>query len=150
MPLLFEDGSAFASGRTTYSSLPCWPKDKPRLQLPIKLNGLATLAVLDTGGLYLICNPEICEELGLGSDGSEPAKIKIQGIMVTGKLERIEVQISAEKGQTLQFQATAFVPVDSPISDLPTFLGWHCCIERLRFAVDPQSEQFYFGPCQGD
>jgi hypothetical protein len=28
---------------------------------------------------------------------------------------------------------------------LPTYLGWHGCLERLCFAVDPIREQFFFG-----
>lgn len=48
----------------------------------------------------------------------------------------------------MTFDVTAFVPHLTPGENwpFPTFLGWHCCLERIRFAIDPAEEKFYFGP----
>jgi hypothetical protein len=32
--------------------------------------------------------------------------------------------------------------------DLPSFIGLNGCLERMRFAVDPTSDSFYFGPLE--
>ena len=45
--------------------------------------------------------------------------------------------------------ATVFVPdlkPDQAWGDLPSFIGLSGCLERMRFAVDPATEMFYFGP----
>ncbi len=41
-----------------------------------------------------------------------------------------------------------FVPEASyeGISEMPSILGWHGCLDRLRFGVDPVTDTFYFGP----
>ena len=53
------------------------------------------------------------------------------------------------EGESLAIDATAFVPALTPRQqwdgELPCVLGLRFCLERMRFAVDPQRELFYFG-----
>ena len=53
----------------------------------------------------------------------------------------------ADEGSDLEIETTAFVPVldESEIWELPMFLGMQGCLERVRFAIDPTKERFYFG-----
>ena len=32
------------------------------------------------------------------------------------------------------------------VPELPSILGLHSCLERVRFAFDPATDTFYFGP----
>ena len=54
----------------------------------------------------------------------------------------------AEEGSGLELEVTAFVPrhrvsldQDQPLA----IMGLWRCLEKIRFAVDPSSDTFYFG-----
>ena len=58
----------------------------------------------------------------------------------------IELRLLADEGDSLTVDATAFIPdVEEYWGDLPTFIGLTGFLERLRFAVDPSTDTFYFG-----
>jgi hypothetical protein len=59
-----------------------------------------------------------------------------------GWLERIELQFPAVLGEPLSLDATWFVCEDWPG---PMVFGWKGCLERLRSALDPSEDAFYFG-----
>ncbi|MBI3732481.1 MAG: hypothetical protein HY259_03370 [Chloroflexi bacterium] len=73
----------------------------------------------------------------------------IRGIWYSGRLYLLNLTLLAIEGYSLELSATAFVP-DSEWAEswghLPSFLGLPGCLERLRFAVDPSTDTFYFGP----
>jgi len=52
------------------------------------------------------------------------------------------MRFRATEGQPLLVEATWFVSPDWPG---PLVLGWKGCLERFRFALDPNEERFYFG-----
>ncbi|HEV7589055.1 MAG TPA: retropepsin-like aspartic protease [Longimicrobium sp.] len=115
-----------------------------RLLIPIRLGEITTDAVLDTGGAYLILHPELAAELGLDREsGLSIERVSVRGNAIDGVLHRFPVTIPATSGDTLTFEATVFVPSHW---DLPTYMGWHGCLERLRIAVDPTAETLFFGP----
>jgi len=64
---------------------------------------------------------------------------------VEGRLERTAVSILADEGDSLDIEATAFV---SPDWKDVTFLGYSGLLERIRFAIDPRENLFYFGAAQ--
>jgi len=154
MLLRFENEDPFAQGRCTYEYRPASEReDTPRIIVPVQIEGIATRAIIDTGGVYLICDPEIAEFLTLDpteSLGTET--LGIRGMRYAGNLYRLLLGLMATEGEELQVEVTAFVP-QLAISDewaLPSFLGLQGCLERLRFAVDPSHETFYFGPTHID
>jgi hypothetical protein len=61
---------------------------------------------------------------------------------VEGCIERIPVRFRSTDGATVEVQATWFVSADWPG---PTVIGWKGCLERLRFAFDPNLDWLYFG-----
>lgn len=148
--LKLEDGTPFVSGRSDYQYLPVGEGDLfHRVIVQIQIDGIDMEAMLDTGGVYLICPPDMASLLSLQtSDADESIEIKIRGIKVRGRLYRRSVRFLADAGQNLDFEATLFVPDENSnlVWNLPAFLGMHGCLERIRFAVDPGQEQFYFGP----
>jgi hypothetical protein len=70
-------------------------------------------------------------------------------VLVHGRLYRLNLTLLADEGEDLTIQTTAFVPEPDEAEgwgDMPCILGLYGCLERLRFAVDPHTEPFYFGP----
>ncbi len=67
---------------------------------------------------------------------------------IRGDLYRLPLKFLAAEGESVELEATAFVPnFDQSIwQNAPTFLGFRDCLDRLRFAIDPSEEKFYFGP----
>ena len=60
------DGTSFPTGSVNYIYGPAHEQDKSsRIILQVEIEGLKTLAVLDTGGIYLVCSPEIGRALKL-------------------------------------------------------------------------------------
>ncbi len=76
-------------------------------------------------------------------------ELLFRGVIVHGRLHRVNLTLFAEEGESFTLEATAFVPNpgDEEIwEDIPCILGLFGCLERARFAVDPSTETFYFGP----
>lgn len=149
MPLKFQDEDAdFSIGCCQY-----FPDSSgKKILIFVDLPGWGSIsAQVDTGGLYLILDPEVARAIGLeASRGLEIQKINIAGQIYSGNLHRVEITIPAEIGIGVSIQATTFVPDLPPNEDwaLPNFMGWHGCLERLRFGVDPLTDTFYFGPIE--
>lgn len=103
-------------------------------------------AVVDTGGAYLILRPDVAARAGL-TVPIHREKIVIRGFTYSGGVHRVAVAIPAEAGDSLHFEATAFVPEleDGEHWPLPSYLGWQGCLERIRLALDPGRERAYFG-----
>lgn len=65
-----------------------------------------------------------------------------------GYLYRLHVNFEADTGADLIVEATAFVPLwdaQEAWGDWPVFIGPGGGLERMRFAIDPGTDTFYFG-----
>jgi hypothetical protein len=56
-------------------------------------------------------------------------------------MEIIPVEFEADEGSPLNVEATWFVADGWPG---PVVIGWKGCLERLRLALDPDQDTFYF------
>jgi hypothetical protein len=66
-----------------------------------------------------------------------------------GNLYRIGVVFPADEGNDIMIDATVFVPDQEwqeSWGEHPGYIGLEGCLERMRYAVDPGNDQFYFGP----
>jgi hypothetical protein len=148
--LRFEDGRLFSQGTCTFLYRPATEQDTtPRIMIGVQIEDFYTEAAVDTGGVYLVCNPETAGFLKLDPDSAlSTDKVGIRGSSVPGTLHRVFLTLLAQEGQSLKLEATAFVPRLQPyvLWDLPPIMGFAYCLERLRFAVDPETDAFYFGP----
>jgi hypothetical protein len=151
MLLQFPTGVSFATGATTYLYQPATSfETDPPIILRVFLGSLETFAFIDTGGVNLICPPQIGIGLGLyPEDSLGVLRILLRGIWYTGHLHRLPLTFPADYGEALGIGVTAFVPqleagLEWP-DDFPCILGMGGCLERLRFAVDPLTDTFYFG-----
>jgi hypothetical protein len=155
MLLQFTNGEAFATGATLYAYRPVTSKESlPRIILPLLIGNLEVLAFVDTGGVYLLCSPEIAWQLRLYPEDSLGAlQMLFRGVSYFGHLHRIPLTFLPHEGALLTVEVTAFVPQqhagDEWPSEFPCILGMSGCLERLRFAIDPFTDTFYFGEFTG-
>jgi hypothetical protein len=149
MLLRFADGTPFAQGATPYAYRAATEAEtSPRIIITVMIGEMQTTAFVDTGGVYLLCPPEIAHRAQLDRTMAIPtAPLRWGRGTVRGSLQRIPVTLVAAEGQSLTIEATAFVPEPGYTwgDDMPCILGLQGCLENLRFAVDPNDDTFYFG-----
>jgi hypothetical protein len=148
MSLIFANGESFATGALRYSYGPATPGETTnRIIMPVEIEGVSTNAVVDTGAPYVICEPRIARQMGFDPTwaiGRE--KMLVRGMWLDGSIARLSVKLEATIGTSIDVDATAFVPdVEEFWGDLPSFIGLMGFLERIRFAVDPSTDTFYFG-----
>lgn len=151
MALFLEDGSPFSCGACHYFAQPAAPGDSfIRPFLSIFVEGYPLQAAVDTGGFFLILSPKIAGLIGLiAEEGEHFNNLVFRGMRTTGHLHRVTVTFDAEYGEPFNVDVTALVPEGE--WRYPNFLGWPFCLEKLRFAFDPNPNdptdgQFHFGP----
>lgn len=149
MSLYFDDRSPFCTASSPYAYRPASPFDQsPRIHLAVQIEGFETTAFVDTGGVFLICPPDVARAAGIDTTGGIPATpLLLRSNRIDGVLQRVNLTILAQNGENVIIDATAFVPHPEQewIQNFPCILGMQGCLERLRFAVDPQTDTFYFG-----
>jgi hypothetical protein len=147
--LWFHNGDRFARGACRFErTIPTESGALPRIALVVEVEGIRTEAALDTGGAYLYCNSQLRAVLDLDpADAVGTNRLSIRGRTSPGHLHRVSLQLLASSGESLLLEVTAFVPREdpSPLFDVPVYLGFMGCMERCRFAVDPDDSVFYFG-----
>lgn len=149
MVLQIPDGNAFATGAMRYDYRPVTEAETTnRIILVVEIEGTPTEAVLDTGAPYVICAPRVALLAGFErAYALERMKMLIRGMQLEGSLTRLSIKLLARQGDDLTVDATVFVPdVEEYWGDFPSFIGLTGFMERLRFAVDPSTDTFYFGP----
>jgi hypothetical protein len=130
-----------------YAPTPAEPT--ARLVLRVALEGLTTPAMGETGGLALLCMPSVVHALHWDvaqGFGAPPRLCRDERVQSTR--QRLILMLLAEGGEDMQLDVTAFVPDTSSesVPELPSILGLHGCLARVRFAFDPATDTFYFGP----
>jgi len=61
---------------------------------------------------------------------------------VRGDLYVLRIELIAEVGQDLGIETVTFI---SPDWRAPNYLGYTGVLDRVRFAVDPEVNRFFFG-----
>jgi len=117
--------------------------------IQVAVAGVHAYAMVDTGGVYLICPPELASLLDLDDADAlveETLLIPRYG-QVKGTLYRVPLKLLAAEGNSQKIMVTAFVPqpLGTYALPFPPVMGLQGCLERLRLAVDPYDDTFYFG-----
>lgn len=140
----------FAQGVVGYfDSDPSQPHS--RIMIPASFGNLAkSLTVLDTGSPSCILNPVYADQLDVDyrAIGEPYGNYMVRGVRYDGWLcSGIALSIEADRGADLEAPATVFIPELDPSQrwGLPNFIGLTGFLERIRFAVDPFRNLFYFG-----
>jgi hypothetical protein len=146
-------GVEFASGESPCFVRPGFTGDRlNRLLVHVAVGQERTTAVLDTGGAFLVLDPAFATTVGIDrADALAHDRIHIRGFVHHGTIHRMPLTLLATTGESLTFEATAFVPEleHGETWPLPSYLGWQGCLDRIRFAVDPADEVVYFGAVAG-
>lgn len=105
--------------------------------------------LLDTGSEWVVFSKELVDNFGIELEENPDLlkTIHTRFGSITGYLNRLPLTIIAENGNSLPMQATCL------ISDHwygPPVIGWRGCLERIRFALDPSLDIFYFGHFNDD
>lgn len=114
--------------------------------MKVELEGsdISFLALLDTGGHYLILSQDVFEEIQDHLvDQVGQAELRTAYGLVRGELYLHRVTLVAGRGDPLSFDTTVFV---SPDWRGPCFLGYVGALDRVCFGVHPGNNQWYFGP----
>jgi hypothetical protein len=152
MLLSFDDGTPFAIGAIRYEYRPATSWDNvARILLPVEIEDFPITSMVDTAAPWVVCTPEIADILGLeSSEGFQlEESLKWHGDL-TGSLHRLSITIRGELGRHISVYPTVFVPDSTSAAAWeggrrPFVLGMSC-LEQIRFAIDPGSDTFYFGP----
>jgi hypothetical protein len=142
--LLTVDGSVFAAGRSKFLDSDGGTEPTPKIFVKI-LPGDAPIPVLaqvDTGAAWSILDGDIAEALGFLEQAGPSVTLSTRSGTVRGRLIRSSLTLVADEGESCEVDATLFV---SPEWRYGTFLGYSGFLERIRFAVDPATNDFYFG-----
>jgi hypothetical protein len=146
-PLLFQRGRLpFATGGVRYVDAPkTYPVSEARIVVPVTPESVAepVLAVVDTGAHWCIFEPFAAKILARSFQPIQrQVALSTRLGVLHGALYREMIRIPADEGEPLDVEATVFV---SPDWQGPSFIGYQGLLERIRFAVDPETNLFYFG-----
>lgn len=139
----------FASGAMSYRDHAPGRTFPSQIVLPVKLaNQIVITAIVDTGSTWCIVDPEIIALLGKAVEETyDPGELIIRGVRYQGRLVRLSMRLQAEQGSDLEIEATVFAPnlQQDQAEALPNFIGLEGFLQRVRFAIDPSENTFYFG-----
>jgi hypothetical protein len=99
------------------------------------------IALLDTASQWCVLPPPLARELGCDLEAARDVRLHTRHGVLSGELRRFRILFVAEEGESVEVDATWFV---SPDWTGPIVIGWKGCLERLRFALDPGEDNFYF------
>ena len=144
--MLYRAGTPFSIGKSRYAnSLPGSVEGETKIYVKVEPDalGFPVLAQLDTGAPWTVLSPEVARECNLGPTEGPGLRLNTRFGSIPGHLHRTTLKILADEGSPLEIDATIFVPDHWPTSQ--NFLGYGGALERMRFAVDPTENLFYFG-----
>lgn len=102
------------------------------------------LALFDTGAHFCILHDEVVELIrGELDEPIGAMKLRTARGLMEGELYRHPIRLVAEVGRDLVIDSTLYVV---PGWRGPNFLGYSGALDRLRFALNPRVNRFYFGP----
>lgn len=140
------DGLVFASSKTSYLDK-VGDRSENRIYIAVQFDTLPMdWAIVDTGAPWCILNEEQMKVLNPSyqNEALDTKSLTIRGEIINGVLIRLPITLRAEQGADITIEGTVFVPQDD--RDLPNFVGLDGLLSRIKFAVDPQANHFYFGP----
>jgi hypothetical protein len=148
--LHFANGRTFAANAVHFDYVPALHLERNnRIFIPVRFGHIQTIAVLDTGAPFSVSHPHVAQALNLVPSEAEAAqRLEVAGLpTINGFLHLLPIEILVEQGENLLLDAMIFVPdQDSEALWLsrPSYLGLLGCLEALRFAIDFQTDTFYF------
>jgi hypothetical protein len=99
------------------------------------------IAMLDTACPWCMLPPSVAMDLGYELESDGGTRMHTRFGLLAGEVIRLPIAFVAAEGDPLEVDATWFLSPDWPG---PMVIGWKGCLERMRFASDPNANDFYF------
>ena len=118
----------------------------PKAYVEFQVAGSARtlFGIVDTAAPYCILNPEAAKPLRPHlADPFDQDRVSSRLGAHDGDLFRHTITLVAQQGAALDVEATLWICPEWPG---PCFLGYLGVFDRIRFALDPGANRFYFGP----
>jgi len=113
------------------------------VRIAVGVPDFVTTAMLDTGSTYSVLDADVAEQFGAFEETDAPSiEMGTRRGVLRGRLIRRPIWLLAETGESLEVEATFWV---SPEWRQGHFLGYAGLLQRIRFGLDPQANQVYFG-----
>ncbi len=133
-------------GRSLYrDSHPTLHESQPRIYVKFRPAGVPIVfwALLDTGAHFCLLNEEVAGLVQSRlTQGLGLFRVKTAHGLVQGQLYRHPITLPADVGESLDIDATIFVP---PGWQGPCILGYAGVLDRVVFMVNPWGNLFCFG-----
>lgn len=134
----------FTSGRSKFADhAPGRPDPTAKIYVNVRFGESTTLAQLDTGAAWSVMPPDVARALAVSTDTSNPTRMSTRLGVKNGYLVKVPFVLIADEGADLTVTGTFFICEDWP--EGMTFLGYSGLLDAIRFALDPQANDFYFG-----
>jgi hypothetical protein len=139
------EGERFSRGRSKFvDHAPGRAEITAKIYVKVQFGSTRTmLAQLDTGAAWSVLDQETAQSLGSSLDRIGSASMSTRLGSLTGYLAQTPITFPADEGQALTVMGTFFVSTDWPVPF--SFLGYSGLLDSIRFALDPQANDFYFG-----
>ena len=137
--------SDFATGVSGYTDTSPGTAFEARIFVPIRVAGLDVdvTAMVDTAATWCVLEGALASFFAQ----RDAVLVRRQALSsrlgeFVGDLCRAPITLLADEGESLTVEATIFV---CPEWSGPNVVGYNGRLERIRFAVDPSLNSFYFG-----
>jgi|SRR3990172_6510638 len=137
--------SDFAIGASTFADTAPGTQYEARIFVPVRLGGLDVdlTAMVDTAAPWCVLEGALAAVFADRDAILVPRQVLSSRLGdYTGDLCRASITLLADEGDSLTVEATVFV---CPDWSGPNVIGYNALLERIRFAVDPSLNTFYFG-----
>jgi len=141
------DGASFTQGRSKFSDhAPGFAEPTAKIYVRVLLgqSSRPVLAQLDTGAAWSVLPPHVAREAGVPLDSDRPVLMNTRLGIKRGFLVQAPLIFVADQGEALYLEGSFFICSDWPEDQI--FLGYSGLLDSIRFALDPQANDFYFGP----
>ncbi len=140
----------FATGMARYDDRYLGESDQARIVVYlVAANQVPIPAIVDTAAPWCILRTDEvrrCKD-AITATLDRDYTIRIRGLLVRGRLLRMSLYLRADEGDGLLIDATVFEPAPDELAYHPNFIGLAGFLDRIRFAVDPRENAFYFAAC---
>jgi len=133
----------FVGGYQWYlDALPSSTDLAPRIVVTVVVEGLEITALVDTGANQCILGWAVAEQLIPAASELTIQVRALGGNVHRGMLFPVVVTLLADDGDPVSLQIAAW---SAETFNGPNLIGYGGVLERLRIALDPETNRFYFG-----
>lgn len=137
------DGLPFVTGVAGYLDHGEERESEARIFVQVELRPFGAFsAMVDTAAPFCILKPDLARQVESSLEPLEPATLISRLGETKGRLYRGDVTILADRGEPLEVDTLIFLSQDWKGGN---FIGYGGLLQRIRFAVDPGANLFYFG-----